>query len=100
MFIWHTCLLYTSAENRYFELYNVKQLPYYEKRLQKFVKLSTDSDYLILSKDRQIYGLLTVHHLSQCESTQYFKAVSYTHLDVYKRQRELSTTHLTYILTM
>ena len=32
-----------KAKNRYLELYNVKQLPYYDKRLQNFVKLSIDS---------------------------------------------------------
>jgi hypothetical protein len=55
-----------KAADRYFELYQVHSLPFFRKRVEKFVMIDQKFTYLAVTESRQLFALIPTYMLAKC----------------------------------
>jgi hypothetical protein len=60
-----------KATDRYFELYQVRSLPFFHKGIGKFVMIDEPFTYLAVAESRQIFAVVTPYMLTKCTQEIY-----------------------------
>ena len=56
-----------QSNNNNYELYNIKSLPYYDTRLEKFLIVITEMKYIAISYDRQKFIVMSSIQAKNCK---------------------------------
>jgi hypothetical protein len=59
-----------KATDRYFVLYQVHSLPFFNKKIGKYMMIDETFTYLAVSKSRQFFAIMTPH-MSKCARNLY-----------------------------
>lgn len=60
-----------KSEGRQLDLYAVKSLPFREPIINKFMYVQSNTEYIALSKTRQVYSILTNKDVNACRGNTY-----------------------------
>lgn len=61
-----------GSTDRQYDTYKIETIPLYNENLQHWIKWNIESDYLLISKDRQYFTSIRKQTLDECRNSHYY----------------------------